>query len=53
MVERHNYLYVRELIDIRELGHQLFMKIQAMRRSLIDVGVRPVRRRSLVSGRAE
>jgi len=39
LVERHNYASVGELAPIRELGHQLFMKIQAMRNSLNKVGV--------------
>jgi len=34
LVERHNYSQVGELTAIRELGHQLFIKIQAMRRAL-------------------
>ena len=34
LIERHNYLPVEELTRARELGHQLFVKIQAMRRSL-------------------
>jgi len=34
MVERRNYVPAEEVAPTRELGHQLFMKIQAMRRVL-------------------
>jgi len=34
MVERRNYLSLEELAPNRELGHKLFVKIQAMRRVL-------------------
>jgi four helix bundle protein len=37
LIERHNYASVEELAPIRELGHELFMKIQAMRNSLNKV----------------
>ena len=34
IVERRNYVASEELAPARELSHQLFMKIQAMRRTL-------------------
>jgi len=34
LIERHNYFPVDELAPPRDLGYQLFVKLQAMRRSL-------------------
>ncbi len=34
LVERHDYATDKELVATRELGHQLFVKIQALRRTL-------------------
>lgn len=34
LVERHKYAPTAELTSTRELGHQLFVKIQALRRTL-------------------
>ena len=53
LVERHKYAPTEELTTTRELGHQLFVKIQAMRRSLDRPGGRRAGPRSPVSGRSE
>jgi four helix bundle protein len=34
LIERHNYFPVQTLAPVRNLGYQLFVKLQAMRRSL-------------------
>jgi four helix bundle protein len=34
MVERHHYSQSAELAPVKDLGHELFVKIQAMRRAL-------------------
>jgi four helix bundle protein len=58
VVERRRYSQTGELRAIRALGHQLFIKIQAMRHSLIrrpetGDGRQNVRRRSMVRGQLE
>lgn len=50
LVERHKYAPTEELTTTRELGHQLFVKIQAMRRSLDRSSGRHAGPRSPVSG---
>ena len=50
LVERHNYAPGSQLVTTRELGHQLFVKIQAMRRSLDKPSGRRAGPRSPVSG---
>lgn len=53
VVERRRYAQLEELSAIRVLGHQLFIKIQAMRHSLNkDRGGTP-RRRSVVPGQVK
>ncbi len=34
LIERHNYLSNEDLTKVREIGHRVFMKLQALRRSL-------------------
>jgi len=34
LIERHNYFPVEKLAPVRDLGYQLFVKLQAMRRAL-------------------
>ncbi len=53
LVERHHYLPGAELTPTRELGHQLFVKIQAMRRSLGRPSARRAGPPSPVSGRSK
>jgi four helix bundle protein len=50
VVERRRYARLEELNAIRSLGHQLFIKIQAMRNSLKKGGEGTLRRRSEVPG---
>jgi len=50
LVERHKYTATEELTTTRELGHQLFVKIQAMRHSLDRPSGRGAGRRSPVPG---
>jgi four helix bundle protein len=53
IAERRRYAQLADLSPIRGLGHQLFIKIQAMRRSLNAEGGGTFRRRSLVSGQVQ
>ena len=58
VVERRHYAQTEELGAIKALGHQLFIKIQAMRNSLIrrpetGDGRQNLRRRSMVRGQLE
>ena len=34
LIERHNYLSNEDLTKVREIGHRVFMKLQALRQSL-------------------
>ena len=52
LVERHDYAPGSQLAPTRDLGHQLFVKIHAMRRTLARPGVRPSGPRSPVSRRS-
>jgi hypothetical protein len=50
LVERHNYATNEEPLATRELGHHLFTKVQAMRRSLEKSRRAQAGRRSPVAG---
>lgn len=50
VVERRRYAQTKELSAIKRLGHQLFIKLQAMRHSLDKGGGYALRRRSMVPG---
>ncbi len=50
LVERHSYATNEELLATRELGHHLFTKVQAMRRSLEKSRGVQAGRRSPVAG---
>jgi four helix bundle protein len=53
IAERRRYAQLEDLSPIRGFGHQLFIKIQAMRHSLNAEGGGTFRRRSLVSGQVK
>ncbi len=40
LIERHNYVAVEELIPVRDLDYELFVKLQAMRHSLTAKGAK-------------
>jgi len=50
VVERRRYAGTEELSAIKNLAHQLFIKLQAMRHSLKKGGEHALRRRSMVPG---